>query len=107
MSKQTVNSGLSLTLVDESTSKNSKILNSILNFLTRFLIVFGLSVGGVFTFSSMMNFKHVEWVSVIAILVASIVLSAIYKKTLYYTCYIYWCGVGRRVVYARPCCNWI
>ena len=42
MSKENINSGLSLTLIDEATSKNSKIGNSILNFLTRFLIVFSL-----------------------------------------------------------------
>lgn len=81
MSKPTVDSGLSLTLVDESTSKNSKVWNSILNFLTRLLIVFGLSAGGIFTFSSMMNFKHIEWISFVIILIASVVFSVVYKIT--------------------------
>ncbi len=81
MSKKIVNSGINLTLVDESTSKNSKVLNSVLNFLTRLLIVLGLSAGGIFTFSSMMNFKHIEWITFVVILIASVVFSIVYKAT--------------------------
>lgn len=79
MKKETVNSGLSLTLIDESTSKNSKIGNSIINFLTRFLVVFALSAGGIFTFSSMMNFKQIEWINYCLIVVCSLVFEVIYK----------------------------
>lgn len=79
MSKENINSGLSLTLIDEATSKNSKIGNSILNFLTRFLIVFSLSVGSIFTFSSMMNFKQIEWINYVVITICSMLFVTIYK----------------------------
>ena len=79
MKKETVNSGLSLTLIDESTSKNTKLGNSIINFLTRFLVVFALSAGSVFTFSSMMNFKQITWINYCLIVVCSCIFEVIYK----------------------------
>ena len=79
MKKEIVNSGLSLTLVDESTSKNAKLGNSIINFLTRFLVVFSLSAGAIFTFSSMMNFKQIEWINYCLIVACSCIFEVVYK----------------------------
>ena len=77
--KEIINSGLSFNLVDESSAKNAKAANGAINFLSRFLIVFALSAGGIFTFSSMMNIKTVEWAVLVAVIISSIILTALYK----------------------------
>lgn len=77
--KEIINSGLSFNLVDESTAKNAKAANGAVNFLSRFLIVFALSAGSIFTFSSMMNIKAVDWIILDVVLISSIILTALYK----------------------------
>lgn len=77
--KETVNSGINLKLVNESTSKLSKSASGIINFLSRFLIVFALSAGAIFTFTSMMNVKQIDWIVYCVVAVASLAFSAFYK----------------------------
>lgn len=78
--KEVINSGLNFSLVDESVSKNSKTASGILNFLSRFLIVFALSAGSIFTLSSMMNIKAVSFINYIIIVAASLIFTALYKS---------------------------
>ncbi|MBQ5591307.1 MAG: transglutaminase domain-containing protein [Clostridia bacterium] len=77
--KEEVYSGLSFNLVDESTSKNQKSANSIVNFLSRFLIVFMLSAGGIFTFSSMMKIPQIDWINYVVIVISALVFTICYK----------------------------
>ncbi len=77
--KELLHSDLSLTLIDESTSKSAKAANAVLNFISRFLIVFALSVGGIFTFSSMMNIKAIDWINYVVIAAASLIFTCCYK----------------------------
>lgn len=80
MRKQTdISSGLSLELKNESTSNSLKAASSITNFLSRVIIVFTLSAGGIFTFSSMMNIPQIEWINYIIIAVCTVILTCIYK----------------------------
>lgn len=75
-----VNSGLTLSLTNEFTSKNVKTIKGIINFLSRFIIVLSLSAGGIFTFSSMMNIRQIEWINYAVIVIASLILTICYKS---------------------------
>lgn len=74
-----MNSGMSFKLVDDFTTKNKKSTGSILNLLSRIIIVFLLSAGGIFTFSSMMKLDLNAFPIYLVIAVLSIAFICIYR----------------------------
>ncbi len=76
---ETVSSGITLKLVDNSTIENSKNLSLVLNFLSRLIVLFMLTSGAVFTFTSMMNIKKIDWIIYIVIAAASLILTSCYR----------------------------